>query len=61
MCDTDNVYDSIKKMTPEAITGDPESTKSIDCWACKRPVPAHEITPGGRHDEDQGGCGCYIR
>lgn len=31
------------------------------CWACEKYVPAIEITPGGRHDEDCGGCGCYIK
>ena len=31
------------------------------CWACKKLVPVNEVTPGKRHDEDQGGCGCYIR
>ena len=30
------------------------------CWACKRFIPLGEFTPGGRHDEDKGGCGCYI-
>lgn len=30
------------------------------CWACKRDVPSGEITQGGRHDEDKGGCGCYL-
>ena len=31
------------------------------CWACRRQIPVNEVTPGKRHDEDQGGCGCYIR
>ena len=30
------------------------------CWACRREVLAHEVTSGGRHDEDKGGCGCYL-
>jgi hypothetical protein len=32
----------------------------IWCWACKKEIPAGNYTPGGRHDEDQGGCGCYV-
>lgn len=32
----------------------------IYCWACERHIPRTELTPGGRHDEDKGGCGCYI-
>ncbi len=31
------------------------------CFACKALVPESKITPDKRHDEDQGGCGCYIR
>jgi 5'-deoxynucleotidase YfbR-like HD superfamily hydrolase len=31
------------------------------CFVCKKLVPENEITPDKRHDEDQGGCGCYIR
>ena len=30
------------------------------CWACERFVPIEELTIGGRHDEDKGGCGCYL-
>jgi hypothetical protein len=33
----------------------------IYCWACNRMVPIIETTIDKRHDEDQGGCGCYIR
>jgi len=33
----------------------------VYCWACQRMVPITEITLDNRHDEDNGGCGCYIR
>lgn len=31
------------------------------CWACQRYVLVTQITIDHRHDEDKGGCGCYIR
>jgi hypothetical protein len=34
------------------------------CWACQRFTSRQEISLNGlgdRHDEDKGGCGCYIR
>lgn len=34
--------------------------EKVFCWACKREVPVNELTDCGRHDEDKGGCGCYI-
>jgi hypothetical protein len=36
------------------------ATDKVYCWACSREVPATDLTPGGRHDEGKGGCGCYI-
>lgn len=36
------------------------TTDKVFCWACKREVPVTELTEEGRHDEDQGGCGCYL-
>jgi hypothetical protein len=30
------------------------------CNACQRLIPLDEITPGKRHDTDQGGCGCNV-
>ena len=48
-----DLYKEIDKDTPAVI--------EVYCWACKRMVPVFETTPDNRHDEDQGGCGCYIR
>lgn len=32
----------------------------VYCWACKKMVPGSDLTEGGRHDEDKGGCGCCV-
>lgn len=36
------------------------TTDKVFCWACKKEVPVNELTDCGRHDEDKGGCGCYL-
>ncbi|MEI6683450.1 MAG: hypothetical protein WCO44_12510 [Bacteroidota bacterium] len=30
------------------------------CWACRKLLHKPDVTPGKRHDEDLGGCGCSV-
>jgi 5'-deoxynucleotidase YfbR-like HD superfamily hydrolase len=43
----------------DTLTGN--STYDMYCWSCHRIIPSSEITADKRHDEDKGGCGCYLK